>query len=125
MLHWPLEELLDRDPIAADEQLPRSWERGPERGEARERIPCPPTLHFDRRDRLAGADDEVDFVAALAPIEPSQMPAAAALARCPPTEDSTTRPQNAGSRRASASDTPDCAVISAVLSTWSFGLEPR
>jgi hypothetical protein len=63
------EELLERDAASADDQGAAGFERGGEGVEPGQRLGGAAGLDLDGDDGLAGAQDEIDFAVALAPVE--------------------------------------------------------
>src|SRR5579875_2786080 len=106
------EKLLHRYAVAADEERALRLERRCKGRDAGREVPRAAALDLDRHEPASHLHDEIHL-------------AARALARCAPTADSVSRPQNSRSARASSNDSPLVAVISAVFITCNLGLDPR
>jgi hypothetical protein len=82
-------------------------------------------LHLDRDDLAASAHDEVHLVVVFAPVEQLTSTAGGGVREVSSGRRLGKAARNSLSERASSGERPDCAVMSAVFSICSLGLDPR
>lgn len=95
------EESLERNPVLSHQEGSRPWILFEKTVQPRQDLPSPAAFHLDRKEVRSGLDQKVHLVVSRRQWCTAHEPAASAFIRCAPTADSTRRPQNSPSPRAS------------------------